>query len=178
ILSNNISNAVTIEFKDGLGEYDGIIYRVLDIGVDPIRLEVKSVAPERSGECILPDEILLKGLSWNGELWNAVIARIGESAFENFDNLAEVDIKLEVKSIGEKAVISKKISPESKTIKINWKKDLQVDGYQIQYAKNSKFTNGKNTITINKKSTVTKRFQNLSKVRNIMSVFVHTKNKW
>lgn len=103
------------------------------------------------------------------------ITDICESAFENFDNLAEVDIKLEVKSIGEKAVISKKISPKSKTIKINWKKDLQADGYQIQYAKNSKFTNGKNTITINKKSTVTKRFQNLSKVRNIMSVFVHTK---
>lgn len=65
--------------------------------------------------------------------------------------------------IPKKAVISKLTSPKSKTIRLTWKKDSQASGYQIQYAKNSKFTSGKKTITVAQKSKVSKTISKLSK---------------
>ncbi|MDE6624868.1 MAG: fibronectin type III domain-containing protein [Lachnospiraceae bacterium] len=56
-------------------------------------------------------------------------------------------------------------SPKSKTIKVSWKKDSQADGYQIQYAENSKFTTGKKSVTITKRLTGSKAISHLRKGR-------------
>lgn len=72
-------------------------------------------------------------------------------------------IKKTFKIVPKKATITKLTSPKSRTIKITWKKDSQASGYQIQYAKNAKFKNGKKTITISKKSTASKTISKLTK---------------
>lgn len=72
-------------------------------------------------------------------------------------------IKKTFKIVPKKAAITKLTSPKSRTIKITWKKDSQASGYQIQYAKNAKFKNGKKTITISKKSTASKTISKLTK---------------
>lgn len=46
-------------------------------------------------------------------------------------------------------------------IRLTWKKDLQASGYQIQYAKNAKFTKGRKTITVKKNSTVSRKISKL-----------------
>lgn len=48
-------------------------------------------------------------------------------------------------------------------IKITWKKDSQADGYQIQYAGNTKFTKNRKSVNITKKSTVSKKISKLAK---------------
>lgn len=67
------------------------------------------------------------------------------------------------KIVPKKAVLSKLTSPKAKTIKVTWKKDTQADGYQIQYARNAKFTSGKCNIIVEKKTTVSKNIPNLKK---------------
>ena len=67
------------------------------------------------------------------------------------------------KIVPKKAAGVKAASPKSRTIKVTWKKDPQADGYQIQYAKNSKFTRGKKNVTIKKKSTVSKKISKITK---------------
>lgn len=65
-------------------------------------------------------------------------------------------IEQNFKIVPKKAILSKVTSIKAKMIKVTWKKDLQADGYLIQYAKNAKFTSGKCNITIEKKTTVSK----------------------
>lgn len=78
-------------------------------------------------------------------------------------------IKKTFKIVPKKTVISRVTSPKSRTMSLIWKKDVQATGYQIQYAKNSKFTVGKKSITVTKKnavvkkSTVTKKILKLTK---------------
>ena len=65
--------------------------------------------------------------------------------------------------VPKKATISKLTSPRAKQIRVTWKKDPQATGYQIQYARNSKFTGGKKSITIAKKSAISKKISKLAK---------------
>lgn len=67
------------------------------------------------------------------------------------------------KIVPKKETVSKLTSPKARTIKVVWKKDTQVTGYQIQYAKNSKFTSGMKIVTIKKKTTVSKNITKLVK---------------
>ncbi|MGN0395136.1 MAG: leucine-rich repeat protein [Coprococcus sp.] len=67
------------------------------------------------------------------------------------------------KIVPKKETVLKLTSPKSRTIKVTWEKDTRATGYQIQYARNTKFTRDKKTITITKKSTVTKTISKLSK---------------
>lgn len=69
------------------------------------------------------------------------------------------------KIVPKKAMILKLKSPKSKTIKVSWKKDSQADGYQIQYAENSKFTKGKKSVTVTKRLTGSKTVSKLTKGR-------------
>lgn len=59
--------------------------------------------------------------------------------------------------------ISKITSPKSKTIRLKWKKINGINGYQIQYATNSKFTRGRKTIIVKKNSTVSKTIKKLKR---------------
>jgi hypothetical protein len=68
-----------------------------------------------------------------------------------------------VKIVPGKVNISKVTSSKSKTIRVTWKKNSQVDGYQIQYAKNAKFTKGQKTVTVKGKSKVSKTISKLKK---------------
>lgn len=74
-------------------------------------------------------------------------------------------IKKTFEIVPKKAMILKLKSPKSRTIKVRWKKDSQADGYQIQYAKNSKFTIGKKSVTITKRLTGSKVVSKLTKGR-------------
>ena len=65
--------------------------------------------------------------------------------------------------VPKKAVLSKVTSPKPRTIKLTWKKDSQAIGYQVQYAKNSKFSSGKKTITITRKTTTSKIITKLAR---------------
>ncbi len=65
--------------------------------------------------------------------------------------------------VPKKAAKVKLKSLKSRAIKITWKKDTQADGYQIQYARNAKFTKNKKDVIITKKSTVTKKISKLAK---------------
>ncbi|MCH5268655.1 MAG: leucine-rich repeat domain-containing protein [Lachnospiraceae bacterium] len=65
--------------------------------------------------------------------------------------------------VPKKMSILKLTSPKTKQIKASWKKDAQATGYQIQYAKNSKFKSGKKSVTITKKSTTSKKISKLTK---------------
>lgn len=49
------------------------------------------------------------------------------------------------------------------TVKITWKKDSQADGYQIQYARNAKFTKKKKSLVIAKKSSGSRKISKLAK---------------
>lgn len=66
------------------------------------------------------------------------------------------------KIVPKKAVLTKWTSSKASTIRVSWKKDTQASGYQIQYAKNKKFTKGKTAVNISRKSTVTKKLTKLS----------------
>ena len=46
---------------------------------------------------------------------------------------------------------------------VKWKKNKAVNGYQIQYSTNKKFTSGSKTVTVNKNSTVSKTVKKLKK---------------
>lgn len=65
-----------------------------------------------------------------------------------------------------KVVISKLVSNKSKKLVVKWEKVTQADGYQIQYARNSKFTSGAKSITVAKKTTVSKSVTRLVKNKN------------
>lgn len=67
--------------------------------------------------------------------------------------------------VPKKAVVSKVKSPKARTLKVTWKKDSQADGYQIQYAGNSRFTSGRKNVGITRKSTVSKKISRLIKGR-------------
>lgn len=67
------------------------------------------------------------------------------------------------KIVPKKASISKLTTPKSKTVKIIWKRDSQADGYQIQYAGNSRFTKGKQNIHVKKKTIVSKKISKLKR---------------
>jgi hypothetical protein len=54
-------------------------------------------------------------------------------------------------------------SPKKKTIKVTWKKVSNATGYQIQYARNAKFTKSLKTITIKNNTTTSKKIANLIK---------------
>lgn len=59
-----------------------------------------------------------------------------------------------------KNVSSVKIRAEKESIKVFWKKDKSVTGYQIQYATNNKFTKGKNAAIIKKNKTSSYKISN------------------
>ena len=96
-------------------------------------------------------------------------------SYENNINTGKATIKIDgmndydgtitktFKIVPKKATISKLKSLKSKTINVTWKKDSQATGYQIQYAMDSKFKKGKKTITITKKSTISKKISKLTK---------------
>lgn len=65
--------------------------------------------------------------------------------------------------VPQKVTVLKLKSPKTGTIRIIWKKNSQAGGYQIQYAKNSKFTVGKKSVNVAKKSTVSKAILSLKK---------------
>ncbi len=69
------------------------------------------------------------------------------------------------KIVPKKAAKVKLKSPKSKTIKITWKKDAQADGYQIQYARNAKFTKNKKQVLIAKKTKGSRKIKRLAKGR-------------
>ncbi|MBQ4529574.1 MAG: fibronectin type III domain-containing protein [Lachnospiraceae bacterium] len=62
-----------------------------------------------------------------------------------------------------KSTISKVTNVKGKKLKVVWKKDKTVTGYQIQIATNKKFTKGKKTYTIKKASTTSKTITGLKK---------------
>lgn len=72
-------------------------------------------------------------------------------------------IKMTFQIVPKKVTISSISSPKSKTVKIIWEKDLQANGYQIQYAGNSNFTKNKKALAVTNKSTVSKKITNLTK---------------
>ena len=77
------------------------------------------------------------------------------------------------KIVPKKASISKLTTPKSKTVKIIWKRDSQADGYQIQYAGNSRFTKGKQNIHVKKKTIVSKRSQSSKERSDTIFVSAH-----
>ena len=62
-----------------------------------------------------------------------------------------------------KETISKLTSAKKATLAVTWKKDTGATGYEVQIAKNSKFTSGLKKVTVTKNSTTTKTFTKLSK---------------
>lgn len=52
---------------------------------------------------------------------------------------------------------------KAKTIRVSWKKDKQADGYQIQYAGNAKFTKGKKSVPVAKRSAASKKIAKLAR---------------
>ena len=63
----------------------------------------------------------------------------------------------------QKLKITKITSPKAKTILLKWKKATETNGYQIQYATNSKFTRGRKTVIIKNRSTVSKTIKKLKR---------------
>lgn len=62
-----------------------------------------------------------------------------------------------------KVTISKVSNVKGKKLKVAWKKDKTVAGYQIQIATNKKFTSGKKTYTVKKAATTSKTITGLKK---------------
>ena len=62
-----------------------------------------------------------------------------------------------------KAVISKVSAAGKGRMKVTWKKDSRVTGYQIVYARNSKFTKGKKYVSVKNAKTITKTVSKLKK---------------
>lgn len=56
-------------------------------------------------------------------------------------------------NVVKKATLLKLTSPKAKKIKVKWKKISNVKGYEIQYARNAKFTKGMKKLTVKKKAT-------------------------
>ena len=52
---------------------------------------------------------------------------------------------------------------KTRKMTVKWKKNKAVNGYQIQYSTNKKFTSGSKTVTVNKNSTVSKTVKKLKK---------------
>ncbi len=78
------------------------------------------------------------------------------------DNDRTDNIKI-AEVVPKKAVLRKLTSPKARKIKLIWKKDPQAGGYQIQYARNAKFTKRKKTVTIKKRGKVSKTISKLAR---------------
>lgn len=63
----------------------------------------------------------------------------------------------------QKLKITKIASPKAKTILLKWKKGNGINGYQIQYATNSKFTRGRKTVIIKNKTAASKTIKKLKR---------------
>ncbi len=59
--------------------------------------------------------------------------------------------------------IVKLTSPKTKQLKVKWKKDPQVTGYEVRVALNKTFSKGLKKVTIKKNTTVAKTFKGLKK---------------
>lgn len=73
-----------------------------------------------------------------------------------------------------KVTISKVTNVKGKKAKVTWKKVTKAQGYEICYAKNSKFTSGKKTVTVGAKTTA-KTISKLSKKTYYVRVRAYTK---
>ena len=76
-------------------------------------------------------------------------------------NAASKTITFEVRP--KKAVISKVTAEGKGRMQVTWRKDSRVTGYQIVYAKNSKFTKGKKYFSVKNAKTITKTVSKLKK---------------
>lgn len=73
-----------------------------------------------------------------------------------------------------KGTTVKKLSAGKKSFKVKWKKQtVQTNGYQIMYALNEKFTNGKKALIVNRNNTVTQKVKGL-KAKKVYYVRVRT----
>lgn len=78
-------------------------------------------------------------------------------------------------TINPKGTSISSVSAKSKGFTVKWKKQAtQTTGYQIQYSTSSKFTNAK-TVTVGKNSTTSNTISKFSAKKNIMFVFVPTR---
>lgn len=73
-----------------------------------------------------------------------------------------------------KTIVSKVTNVKGKKAKVSWKKVTKAQGYEICYAKNSKFTSGRKTVTAGAKTT-TKTIVKLSKKTYYVRVRAYTK---
>jgi len=89
----------------------------------------------------------------------------------NLYNVATAQVTITVKP---KAMTLNSVKPSSKgKIVVKWKKDTTIAGYEITYAKNSKFTSGKGKVYISKKSKVK---QSLTKLKSGKTYYVRIRS--
>lgn len=90
----------------------------------------------------------------NIDTGKATIKIEGENAYRG-------TIEKTFKIVPKKAVIAKVKPLGIGSVKVTWKKDSQASGYQIQYARNAKFTQSKKNVNMTKNSTVSKKISKL-----------------
>lgn len=118
----------------------------------------KAIAPEAKVK--LDNKILKKGTDYTVSYVNNTKtgkATVKITGIHNYSGTVTKTFKI----IPKRVSILKLVSKKSKTIRLTWKKDVQASGYQIQYAKNAKFTSGRKTITVKKKSAVSRKISKL-----------------
>ncbi len=79
------------------------------------------------------------------------------------ENLNAIKKNVTITVVPKRVSITKVASPRKGRLKVAWKKDAQSTGYQVIVARNSKFTKGKRTSLISRKTTRTKTFTGLKK---------------
>jgi hypothetical protein len=138
----------------------------------------------------IPDSVTTigKDILWNGYLWNSddshmvtasiiansgsyaesyavkngITCSTGKTASSSHSYSSSGSRRTTGISIGKVGSL-RVTSPKKKTIKVTWKKVSGAAGYQIQYARNAKFTKKVKTVTIKKNKTTSKKIAKLIK---------------
>ena len=69
-----------------------------------------------------------------------------------------------------KVTVTALTSPKTRTIKLKWKKLSGADGYEIQYARNAKFTRNKKKVTVKKAAATSKTIKKLKTTVIVLAI--------
>ena len=169
--NNTKTGTATVTIK-GVGYYYGTIKKTFRIipqtdisgaGVSGVKSACvySGKAWKQAVKVKLGSKTLKSGTDYTVSYANNVKVGIATVTIKGVNNYKGT-IKKTFRIIPRQAALSKAVSTKTGTITVNWKKDSQAGGYQLQCALNSGFTSGLKTVTIAKQSTTSKTITNLT----------------
>lgn len=170
--SNNVKKGTAKVTIKGKGNYTGTLtknFTIVAASLNRTRLSGVKTSYTYTGKNITPtvtvtfaSKKLVKNTDYtvtytkNKAIGTATITVKGKGNFTG-------TIKKTFKIVPKKVTLSSVTSPKTKQLKVTWKADKTVSGYEILYSTSSTFKTGKKTVTVKKNTTKTQTIKGLKK---------------